>query len=247
MAPESILCLTFSAAAAAGLREQIETRLALDAFEELAVTTFEELCAQLVRDESSETGVDPFATPVTAADRLAMLLERLDDLPLAQHDLRGNPSALLGSLIGRIDRLKAELVTASDYAAWASTLGDDGVREREFAAIYAAHDRMLADAGALDRGDLVLHAFRVLRERPPVRQRFTERFRHVLVDEFQELDFAENLLLKLLVTGSQVTVAGDDDQAIFRFRGAAAKNLREFAAEPGARTITLRTVAPGRR
>ncbi len=238
-APESILCLTFSAAAATALRERVEARLALDAFEELAVTTFEDLCAQLVRDESAETGVDPFATPVTAADRLAMLLERLDDLPLAQHDLRGNPSALLGSLIGRIDRLKAELVTASDYAAWAATLGDEGIREREFAAIYAAHDRMLTDSGALDRGDLILHAFRVLRERPHVRQRLTERFRHVLVDEFQELDFAQNLLLKLLVTGSQVTVAGDDDQTVFRFRGAAAKNLREFAAEPGARTITL--------
>ncbi len=134
-----------------------------------------------------------------------MLLERIDDLPLSQHDLRGNPSALLGSVVGRIDRLKDELITADDYAAWAATLPEDtdaararAMREREFAAIYAAHDRMLAEAGTLDFGDLVLHAFRVLRERPHVRARLAQRFRHVLVDEFQDTNFAQGLLLRLL-------------------------------------------------
>ncbi|MEJ7893846.1 MAG: ATP-dependent DNA helicase [Solirubrobacteraceae bacterium] len=237
-APESILCLTFSPAAAAELRERVEAAIALDAFEELTVTTFGELCAQLLRDEAAVAGVDPFATPVTAADRLAMLLERIDELSLARHDLRGNPSALLGSVVGRIDRLKDELISASDYAAWAATLaGEEGEREREFAAIYAAHDRMLAEAGALDLGDLVLHAFRLLRERRHVRARLTQRFRHVLVDEFQDCNFAQNLLLRLLMADrASVTVASDDDQAIHRFRGAATKNARDFQAESGAVT-----------
>ena len=61
-------------------------------YEELTVTTFPGLCARLLRDEALEAGIDPFATPVAAADRLAMLLERIDDLPLRHHDLRGNPS-----------------------------------------------------------------------------------------------------------------------------------------------------------
>src|SRR3712207_5445003 len=79
--PESILMLTFSAAAADALRERLEDRLA-EPYEELTVTTFHGFCGQLLHDEALEAGIDPFATPVTAADRLAMLLERIDDLPL---------------------------------------------------------------------------------------------------------------------------------------------------------------------
>ena len=190
-------------------------------YEALTVTTFHGFCAQLLRDEAAEAGVDPFAVPVTQGDRLAMLLERIDELPLTHHDLRGNPSAVLGAVVGRIDRLKDELVTASDYAAWATD-----AREREFADIYAAHDRMLAETGTLDHGDLLLHAFRLLRERPHVRARLESRFVHVLVDDLQDVNFAQGLLLRML--NRNLVAAGDDDQAIFRVRGAATKNLREF-------------------
>ena len=63
------------------------------------MTTFQSFCARLLRDEAAEAGLDPFATPVSPADRLAMLLERIDDLPLGRHDLRGNPSGMLGSIV----------------------------------------------------------------------------------------------------------------------------------------------------
>jgi DNA helicase-2/ATP-dependent DNA helicase PcrA len=250
VAPESILVLTFSSAAADELRERLEDRLPHGS-EELSVTTFQGFCARLLHDEALEAGLDPFATPVTPADRLAMLLERIDELPLRHHDLRGNPSALLGSIVGRIDRLKDELVSAEDYAAWAGTLGEDSeadrvraAREREFAALFAAHDRMLADAGTLDSGDLVLETFRLLRERPDVRKRLAGRggrYRHVLVDDFQDTSFAQGLLLRLLA-GEQgnVTAAGDDDQSIHRFRGASTKNLQDFRTEwPLAKVVHL--------
>jgi DNA helicase-2/ATP-dependent DNA helicase PcrA len=245
--PEEILVLTFSSGAAEELRERIEAAIARP-YEELTVTTFHAFCGRLLRDEANEAGVDPFATPVTPADRLAMLLERIDDLPLSQHDLRGNPSALLGSVVQRIDRLKDELISPADYSAWAATLPEDtdanrmrAAREREFADIFAAHDRMLAEAGTLDFGDLVLHAFRVLRERPHVRARLAQRFRHVLVDEFQDTNFAQGLLLRLLVgEHGNLAVAGDDDQAIYRFRGASTKNLRDFQAESlGVKVVRL--------
>ncbi len=243
--PESVLVLTFSTAAAEALREQLEAVVSRS-FEELTVTTFHGFCAQLLRDEAADAGVDPFATPVTHGDRLAMLLERIDELPLSQHDLRGNPSAVLGAVVARIDRLKDELISASDYAAWAATLPDDveaararALREREFAEIFALHDRMLAEAGTLDFGELVTLAFRTLRERPHVRARLEQRYRHVMVDEFQDASFAQNLLLGLLSNRSDsVVVAGDDDQAIFRFRGAATKNVRDFEAE-GAKVVRL--------
>jgi DNA helicase-2/ATP-dependent DNA helicase PcrA len=241
--PESILALTFSAAAADELRERIEARVA-PPYEELAVTTFQAFCAQLLRDEALEAGVDPFAAPVTPADRLATLLERIDELTLVHHDLRGNPSALLGSIVQRIDRLKDELITAERYAEWAATLPEESeraAREREFAAIYAAHDRMLAEAGTLDFGDLVLHAHRLLREKAHVRARLAARYRHVLVDELQDTNYAQNLLLRLLVAEhGSLTAVADDSQAIYRFRGASRKNIDDFRADwPDATVIAL--------
>jgi superfamily I DNA/RNA helicase/RecB family exonuclease len=238
--PESLLVLCYSTPATDAMRERLEDRLQ-EAYEELTVTTFHGFCARLLRDEALEAGLDPFATPISAADRLAMLLERIDDLPLRHHDLRGNPSATLGAIVQRIDRLKDELVSAEDYAAWATALPGERAREREFAELYATHERMLADAGTLDVGDLVLHAFRLLRTKPHVRERLARRQRHVLVDELQDASFAQGLLLRLLVAGhGGVTAAADDDQSIHRFRGAATKNIDDFRAEwPGAAIVRL--------
>ncbi len=231
--PDPVLALTLDDGAADRLRERVEERLTVP-YEELSVTTFGGLCARLLRDEALEAGLDPFATPVAAADRLAMLLERIDELPLRHHDLRGNPSGTLGAIVRRIDALKEELISAADYGAWADSLPDDarGAREREFAALYVAHDGLLGEAGALDAGDLVLQAFRLLREKPHVRARLAERYTDVLVDELQDASFAQGLLLRLLVAEhGQITAFADDDQAIHRFRGAATKNIRDFRAE----------------
>ena len=231
--PESLLVLCYSTPAADAMRERLEDALP-GAYEELTVTTFHGLCGRLLRDEALEAGLDPFVAPVSASDRLAMLLERIDDLPLRHHDLRGNPSATLGAIVQRIDRLKDELVSAEDYAAWAS---EDRPREREFAALYAAHERMLEEAGVVDAGDLVLHSFRLLREKAHVRARLAARFRHVLVDDLQDASFAQGLLLRLLAAGGGVSAAADDDQAIHRFRGAATKNIQDFRAEWPAATV----------
>src|SRR5215217_5708133 len=164
---ERILALTFSAPAAAQMRERLEAVLE-GPYEELHVETFRSFCLRLLQDEALEAGVDPFLSPVTAADRLALLLERIDDLSLREHEIRGNPAPLLASFVSRIDRLKDEMISAEDYLAYAERLGaeagSDGARshaarEREFARLYADHDRLLAERGAFDFADLVLRAF----------------------------------------------------------------------------------------
>ena len=162
----------------------------------------------------------------------------------AAHDLRGNPSAALGAIVQRIDRLKDELISAADYATWAATLPEGRAREREFAELYGAHERMLDEAGTLDAGDLVLQSFRLLRTNPRVRARLAERHRHVLVDELQDASFAQGLLLRLLAgaAGGPITAAADENQAIHRFRGAATKNVQDFRAEwPTATVARLET------
>src|SRR4051812_15388607 len=187
-APESILVLAPSAAAAAALRARIEDTLD-GAWGELAVHDAQTLCARLLRDEAPEAGLDPFFVTATRADRLALLLDRVDELTLRLHDFRGRPAVLLAGVIERIDQLKREAISAADFAAWAAALPEDGdaartraAREREFAQVYAAHDRLLSEQGTLDCGDLMLHALRLLREKPHVRARVTARWPVVLAD-----------------------------------------------------------------
>lgn len=248
-APESLLALALSERAADTLRRHVEDTVARP-YEELAVMTVHGFCARLLREEALEGGIDPFAVAVGRADRLAMLLERIDELTIRRHDFRGNPSALVASFVRRIDRLKDELIGPEEYAAWATQAHDAGsddaerargAREREFAEIYRAHDRMLSEQGALDSGDLVIGALRLLRDHPHVRARVAARYRHLLVDDVQEPNFAHGLLLRLLASEhGNLTAAGDDDQAIQRFRSAATKNLRDFQAElPDATVVRL--------
>jgi len=253
---DCILALTFSTPAAAEMRERLETLL--DApYEELNVSTFHSFCLKLLRDEALEACVDPFLSPVTPADRLALLLDRIGDLSLRHHEIRGNPAPLLASFVSRIDRLKDELISADELRAWAEQLpaSTDAerahtCREREFAGLYADHDRLLSERGALDFGDLIVRAFKLLHEHPHVRERTARRFQHVLVDEYQDTNFAQGMLLRLLVEDhANVTVVGDDDQAIYRFRGASQKNLLEFERElPDVTTVKLeRNLRSGRR
>jgi DNA helicase II / ATP-dependent DNA helicase PcrA len=244
-APEQVLVLAGSEAAADAIRSGVE-QLLERGFEELCVHTVPGFCARLLHDEALEAGLDPFVMPLAPADRLAMLLEHVDELTLRLHDFRGNPAALLAGVIARIDRLKEAMVTADEYVRWAAALpaGDDRAeREREFGAVYATHDRLLAREGALDFGDLVLHAHALLRDKPHVRARTAARHRHLLVDDVQDLEHAATRLVLLLAgdgAGASLTAFGDDDQAISRLRAAATKNLHDLAAEvPGLRTVRL--------
>jgi DNA helicase-2/ATP-dependent DNA helicase PcrA len=243
LAPEQVLALTTSEEAADALRTGVEDELERG-FEELAVHTVHGFGARLLRDEALEAGLDPFVVPVAPADRLAMLLERVDELTLQVHDFQGNPAALLASVIARIDRLKEAMVTSDEVARWAAALpaGDQRAeREREFAGLYQAHDRMLREQGALDFGDLLLRAVALLHDKPHVRARVSARWRHVLVDDAQDLELAG--LRLVLALGSEhggLTAAGDDDCAVRRGRGAAPSNLSDLAvALPGARSVRL--------
>jgi DNA helicase II / ATP-dependent DNA helicase PcrA len=216
---ECILALTFSEPAAASMRARLEDLLDRP-YEELNVLTFHSFCVKLLQDEALEAGVDPFFSPVTPADRLALLLDRIDELSLRHHEIRGNPAPLLGSFVSRIDRLKEEMVSAEEVRVWAEGLPMNtdaaharNCREREFARLYRDHDRLLDERGALDFGDLVLRAFRLLHECPHVRERTARRFRHLLVDEYQEATRAQRMLLHLLADEHEgLTVIADDER-----------------------------------
>jgi DNA helicase II / ATP-dependent DNA helicase PcrA len=233
---EDVLLVGHGVHAVEALRRQLEDAIE-PPYGELAVQTVPDLCVRVLRDHAVAAGIDPFFVPLTAADRLALLLDRMDQLTLRRHDFLGNPAALLGAVVERIDRCKLELVTAADYAAWAEGLeGEHGEREREFARLYADHDRLLADEGTLDTGDLVLRTIALLRDRAVI----CERFRHVLVDDLQDLDVGHLRVVEGCGAHGRITAAGHDDGAVARFRGAATKNLRDFTARrPQATVVAL--------
>lgn len=233
--PEQVLMLTGGEAAADELRARIEDVLGDRAFAELAVHTPSAFAARLLREEAMEAAIDPTVGMATSADRLALLLARIDELPLRVHDLAGRPAATLARLLARIDRCKEQLITAEAFGVWAAALDDDdarAVREREFAALYAAHDALLAQLDLLDSGDLILRAHALLRDRPHVLARTGARYRHVLADDHQDATPAAHALITLLgsATGTLV-LSGDDDQAVRRIA----------PARPGA--MALRTAA----
>ncbi len=242
-APEEILLLTRTAAAAEALRARVEDALGDRPFEELPVLPIHGMCARLLRDEALEAGIDPFAVTASPADRLALLLDRVDELRLRRHDLRGRPAAVLGAVITRIDGLKEAGIRPRRFSDWAASLPDDGERgerEREFAGLFEAHDRLLLEQGLLDFGELVLRTQELLEQRPHVRARVAARWRHVLVDDLEDATPAQARVIGLLAADHGDLVAtADDDQAIDEPRGAADR-LRALLETPiGGRRIEV--------
>src|SRR5205085_11438103 len=154
IAPERIAFMAPSGARADAVREALEETLE-QGYEQLYALAPAELAGVVLR----QAGEDPVGSVLGPDDRLAMLVDRIDELSLAHHDFGGNVNALLGGFVRRIDRLKAELIPADSYASWASRADDPA--EVEFAEVYRVHERMLADAVAGDEGDLLVSATRV--------------------------------------------------------------------------------------
>jgi DNA helicase-2/ATP-dependent DNA helicase PcrA len=202
--PERVLMISSSRTTAARLRARCEALLS-GSFEELWIGSWDAIGERLLREYSEEAGLDPFFDVLGRAERLAILLDRLDRLPLRRHEIRGNPAGLLARLLTRIDLLKAERVgptTLSERAGVASAEDEAGReeirREQEFAEFYATHDRILAESGSLDRGDVFLALDCLLVERPDVRRRIAERWPYLMVDELEEATPAQLAVVESL-------------------------------------------------
>jgi DNA helicase II / ATP-dependent DNA helicase PcrA len=215
---ERPLVLTSSLAAAGRIRMRAEATID-SAYEELVVHTHPAAAARLLREHATEAEIDPFFESLSPAERLAMLLDRIDELPLRRHEIRGNPAGLLARIVDRIDALKSAGVTAERFARWADEQSggtrperDSAAREREFAEIYELHDSMLRSAGAMDDIDAVIELTRLLEERPALAAGIAARFPHVLVDELEDACPAERSLIQALVAGSTSAVLSCDDE-----------------------------------
>ena len=247
--PEEILALTFTDKAAAEMEARVDVLVPYGVTGATS-STFHAFCDRLVREHAIELGITSQLRVEQPAEILVFLRERLFELGLSRYLPLGEPDSHLAALVHVFDRARDEDVSPEPYIQWAQALvaaaRDDAERDRaeaelEKAHAYAAYQRLLLEHGRVDFGSQISLALRLLRERPHVRREVQGRYRWILVDEFQDTNHVQFELVKLLAGSGNLTVVGDDDQSIYRFRGAKVENLLGFRRDfPGARTVLLR-------
>jgi DNA helicase-2/ATP-dependent DNA helicase PcrA len=232
--PGEILAITFTNKAAAEMRERVE-ELVGPAGRGMWVSTFHSACVRILRREHAAVGLKSSFTIYDSADSLRLITNIAKDFGL---DTKKNPPRGIAS---KISSLKNELIDPIDFADQAETSKNPW--EKSIAQVYAAYTERLRQASAVDFDDLIGLTVTLLRENPGVRETYRRRFRHVLVDEYQDTNHAQYSLVRELVgedPHADLTVVGDSDQSIYAFRGATIRNIVEFEQDyPSARTIVL--------
>lgn len=245
--PEQILALTFTDKASAEMQDRVDTRLNTG-YADLQISTFHTFCQRLLEEYGLDIGLPNRFTLMTDTDAWILLRQHIFSLPLNYYRPLGNPARHIEELLRHFSKCKDELITPADYRSYAEQIlldnDETGEIEKsrliEIADVYHAYNQLLLDRNTLDFGDLIRYSIELLRERPQVQKAIHERYRYVLVDEFQDVNWAQYQLTKLLSAHGQLTVVGDDDQSIYAFRGASVSNILRFKDDfPHAKEIVL--------
>jgi len=252
--PSEILALTFTEKAAAEMQLRVD-QLVPYGYTDSTIGTFHAFGDRIIRDYALELGLPGDVRVLSRAETVIFLHEHLFAFDLDEYRPLGDPTRFLGALAALFSRCKDEDVSPATYAAWAAGLAelarerpeDEPLAERarrqaELARAYGRYQELLEANGCIDFGDQVALALRLVRSSAAARAEIQARFRYVLVDEFQDTNRSQSELVSVIAAPhGNLTVVGDDDQSIYRFRGAAISNILEFRdRHPRARTIVLR-------
>ena len=240
--PGQVLAITFTNKAAAEMRERVEQLVGPRA-RAMWVMTFHSACVRILRREAAKVGMKSTFSIYDAADSQRLMAMVLRDLDLDPK--RYNPR----SFTHQVSNLKNELIDEETYAGG---LGEASThQEQMLSEAYTSYQRRLRQANALDFDDIIMTTVHMFQAFPEVAEHYRRRFRHVMVDEYQDTNHAQYQLIKTLVGSeetrgehgvepSELVVVGDADQSIYAFRGASIRNIVEFEQDyPDARTILL--------
>jgi DNA helicase-2/ATP-dependent DNA helicase PcrA len=246
--PENIVALTFTDRATEEMSTRIRRRLAMDDDGSVCVRTFHSFALKLVQEQAVLLHRDRETQLLDNFDFWVLLRRQIEKLQLEVFWKNAEPGKFLKDLIDFMSRAHDELVSVEDYEAYVRQLETDlqsglqsGLktqleveeqlkREREIARVYRIATELLAEAGAQTYGDVIATAVRLLKAHPDVCAEYQGRYRALLVDEFQDTNVAQIELLELLARSHRnITVVGDDDQGIYRFRGASSESFNMFA------------------
>jgi DNA helicase-2/ATP-dependent DNA helicase PcrA len=233
--PGQILAITFTNKAAGEMKERVAALVGARA-KAMWVSTFHSACVRILRRESKRLGMSSSFSIYDAADSQRLMTMVCRDLDL---DPKRFPPRSMGA---QISNLKNELVDWETYASQAATPSEEMLAE-----IYRSYQRRLREANAFDFDDLIMTTVNLLQAFPEAAEHYRRRFRHVLVDEYQDTNHAQYVLVKELVgppggevPPAELAVVGDADQSIYAFRGATIRNILQFEEDfPDSQTILL--------
>ena len=230
--PWNIIAITFTNKAAGELRDRLETLLGEGAGDIWAMT-FHSACCRILRRNIDRMGYTGSFTIYDSSDSERQMKEVLKDMGL---DDKTFPPKYVLSVIGR---QKDRLISPEEMLE--NSRGSSDLRLTQIAKAYAAYQKRLKDNNALDFDDILYITVKLLQQEPEVREYYQRKFQYVLVDEYQDTNHVQYLLTSLLSGHwGNICVVGDDDQSIYRFRGATIENILSFEEQyPGARVIRL--------
>jgi DNA helicase-2/ATP-dependent DNA helicase PcrA len=228
--PWQILSITFTNKAAREMKERLETLIGPAALD-LWVGTFHAICVRILRRDIERLGYDRSFVIYDTDDQASVIKSCIETLGI--NDKQFPPKTILGE----ISRAKDEMVTPEQY----KKMYANDFRMGRIADAYALYQKKLKASNAVDFDDIILLAIRLLNEHPEVLAHYQDKFRYVLVDEYQDTNTAQYMLVSLFANRSRnLCVVGDDDQMIYGWRGANLRNILDFEQEfPGCRTIKL--------
>jgi DNA helicase-2/ATP-dependent DNA helicase PcrA len=227
--PYNILAVTFTNKAADEMKSRVRELIGPRA-DLMWISTFHSLCARMLREDIAVLGYRRSFTILDESDQTTAIKKCLEDLNISGDMFKPK------SVLSAISSAKNELTGPEEYMA-----GARDPRTRTIAQIYEAYQRILVRGNALDFDDLIMLAVRVLREHSGICRKWQDRFRYLMVDEYQDTNHAQYVLVKLLASRSKnICVVGDDDQSIYEWRGADIRNILDFERDyPDAHVVKL--------
>jgi DNA helicase-2/ATP-dependent DNA helicase PcrA len=228
-APGQMLAVTFTNKAAEEMRQRVEQLLGGDC-REIWLSTFHSLCARLLRREAPAIGLSRDFVIYDSSDQLAVVKQALKTLDIDDKLLPARAA------LARISQAKNRMEGAEALRA-----GGNGLRDQQIARVYEVYRDALTDANALDFDDLLLSTLQLVESSERVRTQYAQKFRFILVDEYQDTNRPQYLLIRRLAeVHRNLCVVGDPDQSIYRWRGADLRNILDFEQDfPNPRIVKL--------
>jgi len=245
--PAEILALTFTDKAAREMEERVDRALPYG-YTQMWITTFHSFGERVLRQEAIHIGLNPGYRLMTEAESIIFFRKNLFKFKLNYFRPMGNPNKFISGMLQHFARLKDEDVSPKQYLDWAK-LNNETTRQparqvkqlnneektiesekySELANAFQKYEELKIKESLIDFSDLITNTLQLFRMRKNILKNYQEQFKYVLIDEFQDTNFAQNELAILLAGEKKnITVVGDDDQAIYRWRGAAVSNIIQF-------------------